>query len=95
MSFREQLEKAYELKLNICDLTIANECECVFTFEYTEHEFEQLCSLAREIYLKSYNLNENAIALAINDLIVSGDKTIKQVLSMGKWELGALASSYM
>lgn len=95
MSFKEQLDKATENGLNICDLTIANECECVFDFDYTEEEFEQLCARAREIYLKGDNLTENSVAKAINELIKDEEKTIKQVLAIDKWKLIDKASYYI
>ena len=30
MTFREQLDKVTELGISICDLEVANECDCVF-----------------------------------------------------------------
>lgn len=95
MTFREQLDKAREMGLSICDLAIANECECIFNFEYTEEEFEQLCSLARTIYLKSEYLTENAIAYAINDLIIEEEKTISEVLETKTYTLLNIASNYI
>jgi hypothetical protein len=94
MTFREQLNKANELKINICDLIIANELDCILDFEYTESQFEKLCSLAREVYLKSEYVSENAIAHAINDLITCDNKTVKQVLCMDVWELVDKATCY-
>ena len=95
MTFIEQLKLVQKLGLNICDLTIADECESVFNFEYTSLQFEKLCERAREIYLKGDNLTPNAIAHAINNLILDEEKTIKQVLTMDKWELIDKASYYI
>ena len=86
MKFREQLEKAKELGLRICDLTVANECDCVFNFDYTAQEFECLCGLAVYVYLKEESLTAHDIASAINDLIEHGDYTVYQVLEMSNRE---------
>lgn len=86
MTYREQLNKVNELGINICDLTIANECNCVFEFPYTEEQFETLCEFALYIYLKTEDLSENDIAIAINDLIKNGDYTIEEVCEMNKRE---------
>lgn len=45
MKYREQLEKVQALGISICELDIANECDCVFEFETTEQEFEIYASL--------------------------------------------------
>ena len=86
MTYREQLNKVNELGINICDLTIANECECVWSFYYTEQEFERLCEKAKDCYLKG-NSNENSIALAIEYYIQTKGKTIEQVLALSHWTI--------
>lgn len=85
MKYREQLEKAIALGINICDLMIAAECDFGFEFETTEQEFENLCKFANNIYLKSENLTPNAIAQCINEMITYNGKTIKEVISMDKY----------
>lgn len=94
MTYREQLNKARELNLNLCDLDVANECDDVFDFEYTEEEFEKLCEFACYIYLKSENLTTNNIAHCINDAIIYYGWTIEQVISLDKWEFIEKASRY-
>lgn len=86
MKYREQLKKIKELGLNMCDLTVAHECDCVFDFEYTEEEFEQLCEFAVYIYLKWEDGTAKAIADAINDLIKNGGCKIDELLEMNKHE---------
>ena len=87
MTFREQLKKAKELNLCICDLLVAYECDCSFTFDYTETEFEQLCGLVCDCYLAVDNVNVDSLAYAIEKMVSSGKKTIEQVVEMSKWEL--------
>lgn len=95
MTYREQLVKARELGINICDLEIADECECMFDFDYTEEQFEQLCECARECYLKIDNITANAIASAITELIKYEGKTVSQVLSMRRRDIIDKASCYL
>lgn len=87
MTYRKQLEKAKELNLNICDLLIACECDCSFTFDYTEEEFEQLCGLVRACYLAVDCVDIESLTYAIETMVSSGNKTIEQVVEMSKWDL--------
>ena len=52
MTFKEQLKIANDNDLSILDLEIANECDCVFDFDYTDDDFEALCGVIRTAYLK-------------------------------------------
>jgi hypothetical protein len=94
MTYREQLNKVNELGINICDLTIANELDCVLDGEYTEKDFERLCDYAVYIYLKSYNIPAEAIALAIEDLLSQG-KTVETIVAMDKYTFINKAVCYM
>lgn len=94
MTFREKLNKVKEMNISVCDLTIANECDCVFDFEYTEQQFEDLCELAKICYLKSEFIDICAIANVINDMIKDGS-TIDDVLDMSKWDILNKAAYYM
>lgn len=96
MTFREQLSKVSELGISICDLEVANECDGVFDFEYTEQEFEWLCDFAQQCYLKdqSGNITPNHIAKAINELITEDGKTIQEVLDINRWDMLDKASYY-
>ena len=94
MTYREQLNKLNELGINICDLTIANELDCVLDCDYNEKDFERLCDLAVDLYLKSDSITANSIAHAINDLIANENYSITQVLEMERWDLILKASYY-
>jgi hypothetical protein len=95
MNYREQLNKIKELNLNMHELIVAYELDCVLEVEYTENEFEELCAYATWIYLKSENLTAYAIVRAINDMIVYDGFTIAQVISKLKWDFITIASQYM
>jgi hypothetical protein len=94
MTYREQLNKVNELGINICDLTIANELDCVLDCEYTEEDFERLCDYAIYIYLKSDNITAEAIARAIDGLLGEG-YTVDSICRMDRRKLTDLAFSYM
>lgn len=94
MTYKEQLNKVNELGINICDLTIANELDCVLTCEYTEEDFERLCEYARDIYLKSDSITAEAIARAIDDLLSKG-KTVGEIVAMNKYTFIDKAICYM
>ena len=86
LTYREQLQKIQQFNISVCDLEIANECDCIFEFVCTEEEFEQLCEFAKTVYLKAEEMTANAVAKTINELIVYSGYSIEQVLSMNIWE---------
>ena len=94
MTYREQLNKANELGINICDLTIANELDCVLDCDIKETDFERLCDYARYIYLKADNITAEAIARAIDDLLSQG-KTVGKIVAMDKYSFISKAVCYM
>jgi hypothetical protein len=95
MTYREQLDKVNELGINICDLTIANELDCVLDAgAYTEKDFERLCNYAVYIYLKADNITAEAIARAIDDLLSQG-KTVGEIVAMDKYSFISKAFCYM
>ena len=97
MTYREQLDKVNELGINICDLTIANELDCVLDGKYTENEktFDKLCDFARNIYLKSESITAEAIARAIYGLLWQDENTIDSICCMDRRKFIDLAFNYM
>ena len=96
MTYREQLNKVNELGINICDLTVANELDCVLDAgAYTEKDFERLCDYARYIYLKSGNITAEAIARAIYGLLWEGEHTVDSICRMDRRKFTDLAFNYM
>lgn len=96
MTYREQLNKVNELGINVCDLTIANELDCVLdSGAYTAEEFESLCNYAVYIYLKSEELTANAIALCIGGMLSELGYTVEEITQMGKWKFIGNARGYM
>lgn len=59
MKFMEQLDKAVQNGINVCDLVIANEVACLTPLK--GEEFEKACEYAEQAYLKDdagYNAGE-------------------------------------
>lgn len=94
MKFREQLDMVEALRLNMCDLVIANECDCIFSFEYTDEQFEDLCAVAKLVYMESDYIEAHHIASAINNLIDQNGQTIDEVLEMDIYDLSDKAAEY-
>ena len=94
MTYREQLNKLEELNITPCSIEVANSCDCLFEFDYSDEEFEQLCSFAEEMYLKAESITTDAIAKCINDLVEEG-KTVEEITSMDKWDFIDEASNYL
>lgn len=95
MTYREQLNKLEELGITPCSIEIANSCDCLFEFDYSDEEFEKLCRFAETMYLKADAMTTDAVATCINSLIMVYDKTIEEVLEMDKWDFINKASNYL
>ena len=87
MTFKEQLKVANDNNLSILDLEIANECDCVFNFEYTDEEFEALCSCVRRAYLKSDDMTIDSIVKLVDWLIVENGWSIQEIYDMPVYNL--------
>ena len=94
MTFKEQLKIANDHDLSILDLEIANECDCVFNFDYTDDDFEALCGVIRTAYLKAEEMTIIALVQCVSDLITDENYTVQQVLDITTWDLIEKASWY-
>lgn len=94
MTFKEQLKIANDNDLSIIDLEIANECDCVFDFDYTDDDFEALCGVIRTAYLKAEEMTIIALVQCVSDLITDKNYTVQQVLDVTTWDLIEKASWY-
>lgn len=95
MTFKEQLKIAENNNLSILDLEVADECDCVFEFEYTDEEFEKLCTRIRYAYLKAEEMTVTALVQCVNDLIDEEDATIEQICEIDVYDLIQKASWYL
>lgn len=94
MTYREKLNKLEELGITPTSVEIANSCDCIFDFNYSDEEFEKLCRFAERMYLEANVMTTVAVAKCINQLVEDG-KTVKEILEMDKWDFIDKASNYL
>lgn len=82
MTFKEQLKIASDNNLSICDLDVANECDCIFNFNYTDNEFEALCACVKRAYLESDVKTIEAIVKLIQGFVVEDKWSIREICDM-------------
>lgn len=96
MNYREALDFTRKNNISILDITVACECDCAFEFDYTDEQFERLCEVAKNAVLKGErNIDEYAVATAINYLIVDDGKSIEDVINMIAWDIVGVALSFI
>lgn len=95
MTFKEQLKIAENNNLSILDLEIADECDCVFEFEYTDGEFEKLCTRIKYAYLKAEEMTVTALVHCANELVIDGDRSIDYISEMDVYDFIQRASWYL
>lgn len=95
MTYREQLNKLEELGIMLTSIEVANSCDCIFDFNYSDEEFEKLCNFAERMYLKADVMTTDAVAKCINDLVNEDGKTVEEILEMDKWDFIDKASNYL
>lgn len=95
MTYREKLNKFEELGIMLTSIEVANSCDCIFDFNYSDEEFEKLCNFAEEMYLKADVMTTDAVAKCINDMVNKDGKTVEEILKMDKWDFIVKASNYL
>ena len=95
MTYRESLNKLEELGITPTSVEIANSCDCIFEFNYSDEEFEKMCNYAERMYLKADVMTTDAVAKCINDLVNEDGKTVEEILEMDKWDFINTASNYL
>ena len=87
MTFKEQLKIASDNNLSIHDLEIANECDCIFNFNYTDNEFEALCACVKRAYLESDGVTLKSIINLIQGLIAEDNWSIQEICDKPVYDL--------
>ena len=95
MKYKEQLQTAKEHGLDILSLMVADEVEQYFAdhTEITDELFEQVCSFAKEMYLKSGD-SLSSIVVTIKQLVETEGYTFDEVFSMKKWDFLEQVAQY-
>ena len=94
MNFRETLKKAEELNINVIDLSVATELEClaeVEEVEFTEEQFELACSIIERAYMKTCETSIFAITQALLEIIKEDNLVLEEI---DVWDLLRKASYY-
>lgn len=78
MNYIQTLNKARELDLNIIMLEVANEVASLDLY-FSNDDFEEICTLVEEAYLKSEDLSINQLARALAKLISEDKKSLKDI----------------
>lgn len=84
--FRNQLKYVQDGGCSVADIIIANSCDALFDFDYTDEEFEKICGLAYRAYLATGDADPDDIAAAINTWFHCG-RSIAELLELSKWDL--------
>lgn len=95
MTYKEQLQTARDNKLDVLDLTVAN--EVYYYFEHhliTDELFEQLCEFVTYIYLKSEHTLISDIVGTIHILVTENDYTFDDIFVMDKWDFLSQVTNY-
>lgn len=57
MTYREQLNKLEKLGISVTSIEVANSCDSLFEFDYTDKEFEQAVFVRRKNVFESRRHN--------------------------------------
>ena len=84
MNFKEQLNKAKELGINLLAVQIAYEVE---SFEYngilSDEDFEKVCSIVKDYYLDIDDVSISNITSTVFSLINDGN-SVEQIANMDR-----------
>ena len=87
MTYRETLNKAYEHKINVIDLSAAVELDNLIDveeIELTEEQFEKACSIIRNAYLRA---NEPITFWTLTMTLIEMIKKGENLNEMNCWDL--------
>ena len=81
MNYKETLEKARELRINVLKLEVATEMKYIFDELLCDEDFELCCSFVKQAYLKSEKVTLYNLCIALETFINANiGKTIKTML---------------
>ena len=89
-SFREQLNLVKNNGCSVCDINVAYSCDSIFNFDYTEEQFEKLCTAVLNAYLSAENVSTDELALAIEyffQYFNISDENVEKLYNLNKWAL--------
>ena len=88
MTYREMLNEFKKQKqFELLTLMVADEVDCVVQNIYSEEDFNTICCIVENAYLKSDACSINQIALAVDIILNLEGTTIKELKQMSKWDI--------
>lgn len=88
MTYREMLnEFRKQEKLNLLTLMVADEVDYVVQNIDNDEDFNTICCIVENAYLKSDACSINQIALAVDIILNLEGNTIEELKQMSKWDI--------
>lgn len=94
MKYTEIMNILSKNNLSIISIDVASACTDIFDFDYTNEEYEALCTKVEEVFMGQFDMecDIDAVAHAINDFVVEEGMSIPEVLKLDKYVIIEQAS---
>lgn len=94
MKYTEIMNILSKNNLSIISIDVASACTDIFDFDYTNEEYEALCTKIEEVFMGQFDMecDIDAVAHAINDFVVEEGMSISEVLKLDKYAIIGQAS---
>ena len=72
--------------ISIVNVDVASACTDIFDFDYTDEEYEALCTKVEKVFMSQSDMDcdIDAVAHAINDFIAEKEMSISEVLKLDR-----------
>ena len=88
MTYREMLDDFNgQKKYQLLTLMVADEVDCVVQNIYSDEDFNTICTIVENAYLKSDSCSINQITLAVDIILNLEGNTIDILKQMSKWDI--------
>lgn len=94
MKYAEIMNILETNNITVVSVDVASACLDVFEFDYTDEEYEALCTKVEEVFMGQFDMENDidAVAHAINDFIEEDEMSIDEVLKLNKYDVLEQAS---
>lgn len=94
MKYIEIMNILSKNNLSVISIDVASACIDIFDFDYTNEEYEALCTKVEEVFMGQFDMecDIDAVAHAINDFIAEKEMSIPEVLKLDKYAIIEQAS---
>ena len=86
MKYIEIMNILSKNNLSVISIDVASACVDIFDFDYTNEEYEALCTKVEEVFMGQFDMecDIDAVAHAINDFIAEKEMSISEVLKLDR-----------